>query len=823
MLGMSSLPWIILWGWTLGIGALVLLSALGFITGRLKCRSIVRGRRRDNDLIGEKSESLDGKEDGDPVVLRGTLGARTSPITAFDDGHDALLTNIATLESSTENIGAAASELSLDVEGTTVLLQGPFTVELGARELATLTSLRHLPLAIRQRIVRTISDDLGKPRPRSRWGSTELHDHLQSRKLIISSLFAGDTVVASGVLRRTAGRDETYRKPASQIVLGPNPRERADPRVVLTYAGTPAATGSARLAIIVRTIVAFVLGLALLYGLGEWTDEAAREEYRDALVTRRFGRECYEDPQLPWAVLGATLPFHRREALDRLAYAGTKACTLDREAVDATAALYLVADRCAFAAEVYLDHGEPTKAEDTARRCSDPLIGKTFFSLGFFDEADRALHPVALELIESDVYALEMLLQSQIVTKQWAAAGRTSARLTDYNRDVSAELTERLLTLGCVTDALEGRDDSKAITRLRGKALAGGDTLCGALLTDAVQRNERLAVLDELSENRDAQWRLANRPREEMLLTAEELIRALTGSSGRVASSMGVEADVPRAVSMIPLDAPPLLIDSSNLFRYHRPLFTGLERELLDVLEQQPSLSKRGILARAELRIEAAALALITADFDEAEALFEQATEDLRSLGDEEVDVAQRQVENSRRRVGIGIAIMTHDLDRARTLTAEHSSNLARSGRVVEAVLDFLESGEVSEDWLGSNAVRAELAEQGFRAAASGDGRRLIPILNDADFFARRNLLLWSLRLEQGREPLSELVRARRALLAPTPTIRSTLLHHSQDLLLARALGDDDWASELEPIVERHRAALQQRETAVVLRALGSL
>jgi hypothetical protein len=57
----------------------------------------------------------------------------------------------------------------------------------------------------------------------------------------------------------------------------------------------------------------------------------------------------------------------------------------------------------------------------------------------------------------------------------------------------------------------------------------------------------------------------------------------------------------------------------------------------------------------------------------------------------------------------------------------------------------------------------------------------------------------------------------------PDDRLTTALLEIAWDIQTARSLGDEDWASELEPVHERLREAVLRRETALPLLVLGAI
>ncbi len=160
----------------------------------------------------------------------------------------------------------------------------------------------------------------------------------------------------------------------------------------------------------------------------------------------------------------------------------------------------------------------------------------------------------------------------------------------------------------------------------------------------------------------------------------------------------------------------------------------------------------------------------------------------------------------------------------ASTDSSERLTNSEQGAELIDAYLLFLEEGDAGV-FSSSDLVQDHLNySQVWIAAGRGDGERVnAAFYGSYSGFRRLFRPVWSARFRSSGDNVLPGARwTSRGLLHDHSPLRE-LAAYSWDTQVARALGDDEWLSEVEPPRERLREAFMRRDLAIPLAVLERL
>lgn len=820
---METLPPLVVHGPLIWKGILLALVALTLLATVIVSKLSLR-RRAKHELarLGEPV-ALETAPAGAPVTLTGTLKVSGELTKRFEDGKPAAATTAAPPRPS-EVVGAmaitrCAEGLGLDVGGQDVGIQGDLEVLVGSRELVLGRKFKRAGRKINAALYAADSETL-----------TALGAH----RAVFRSLRPGDRVRVRGFLRRLnapGGASGGYRAPGDRWVLAAQPEvgsvEVMERTVAAAYEGSPRVPVYTLGSLAKRAAFVAVLWLAALgisgsiYGRVEWDQDS------EPLGATHL--QCLTDPLSPPVQLSFAFPFFYEEKLRRLAGEVGMSCRWSRERVRQLAGLYHLRGQCGQEALTLVTHGEHELGEAVALDCHEPeelnAVLRVLFSVGRFAEASDRFVELAPRRDPGSIVDWIFAARIHIMAGQ---RGRAAAALRSYIDEIrgyvllvsdrqSPDLAFRLQNrdVHCILDRLEADGgDQPARERLaRTVAEHPGSQVCEALLADTE------GGLQKVWRRNQGVARGLRRP--VRLILAE------------------------RSPSQVPVDssaAGPLYDEPASLI-LSRSSYGGLERSALERLAAEgDSLPPGARLLRAELRSSACDFELDLGRLDEARSHAQAALSELEALAQlDPPGVAYRLpalIELARARLAT-VEIEAGRFDRARELIsglredagAQAEAGTAAGGlrRQLEAYLAFVERGE-TDDLLGVlyTSERTPFSQRTvtwyWRAAGSGSASEVAIAYVDIYAFFRRNIRpVWVARITSDREALARQARWSDRGDGQMRTIPDVLAIQAYDLRVARGLGDEQWAAEVEPRFERLLQAHLGRDNAVLLDALEHL
>jgi hypothetical protein len=170
------------------------------------------------------------------------------------------------------------------------------------------------------------------------------------------------------------------------------------------------------------------------------------------------------------------------------------------------------------------------------------------------------------------------------------------------------------------------------------------------------------------------------------------------------------------------------------------------------------------------------------------------------------------------------------DLDRANELidqlrripdVAEGQPSPERLDMQIDAYIHFRESSEARVLDLTGYIRSLDIINGPWSAVAAGGGERLALFFTGRYSRFRGSFRpVWLRHIRTGRELLARQVRWSNRSRSYQLRVGQILADHVWDLQVARGLGDDEWAHQLEPLVERFRQAQMRRDIALPLMVL---
>lgn len=833
---MDALPFAVAYGWAAWPLLLVAAALFGAWLPTLRGRRLLAQRRKEEDEFFGLARELEEPSSTSAVVIKGTLATESDPIEALDDGSPALVTGVASLEEYGTGFTKGASGLHLEIGSDRVELDGEVNLRLGSRELLSDVKLKRLPKIIRRRIEVLQAEDPTRNAPVS---------VMESSRVVISSLRAGDTVRVEGYLRREAGDGEKYRDAASRWSLSGSPETDSKRGIDLKMAfdGTPQLVAPVRAARIRSVISASFVLLFALWGVGKFSLEAQRETPRNDVNLHAFGRLCIEEPFPIAGIIAAMTPFHRTRALQEMAYDLSRPCGDPRGSVNGYVELRRLLGDCTLAAEHLLTHGEPARAEAIARACDEPEATRALFALGLFEEAASRIDLDELE--EAAPFEKMIAAQSFLVAGQWREAREAVRMYEEHQRQLNAKIeasatTRRrveieLRNLTALQDALLVKvNDEAARSRLKQQAEQGAAGLeakarnlwlVGALAAQALEGEARLDLLEELDRATEISSTYERRQREELLL---EIITRLEDTQeqnrGNLTNSV-VDSRRDEAAGLVPTTSHDFQIMGSDFSFFYGGLPDGLELRALELYESQRSPSKRERLARAALTLKSAQLSLFSARLDDVEKSLSRARQDIDFLLGEEPEPS-RELRNQRSALlcaELLHAVFAERPSRAKQALSELHDPEGECGTTTVEALEFLEKGTLNYTVAPLYEKSTGGIREGWRAASKNDSAALADVLLHSDIRVNDDTLFWLLRTKNESAALKNVVRWGRITPMTSHRIRYNFRSLAHEFYLARASGNDEWAEELEPVIERYLALHREPDLAIMLHALDVL
>lgn len=804
---MESLPWFVLHGPWFWKGALVVLVGASLAFWWLRTKLSLRHRaRRGLERLGEP-ESVEAATAGKPVTLSGILGVEGKPTTRFDDGAPAAATTASPFRQSAV-LGAlavtrCAEGLTLDVGGQLVGVEGELEVLVGSRELYLGRKFKRLGGRVRAELVDTDSDTLTA---------------LSSNQAAFRSLATGDRVRLRGFLRRlpAPAAAESYRAPGDRWVLSAQPEvgssEVAEHTVAAAYEDKPRLSFWTPSSLIRRALVHGLLWFGVLGAAGGISlltfDDIYRgtEHYRD-----EEQGYCSQEPLPIEAVISTMLPFGHAGKLSGIAQVMEDWCTWDERRVKRVAGAWMDQGRCGRAALALVNHGELALGEEVALGCDDIRSSRdaleALFIVGRFDEASD-LADAMLPEAENWLY-----IQWEVITaihllagnreRAARAADERARQLGDFDPptiDGRPEPTGRLQpearSYRCLAYALSALDgDASSLTRLETLAGESRNSYCPLLLAEVENDPARMGDWFQRTDlpRRDwMAWLLA--------------VAADTGA---------FPPDATRFEGRLYLQPTGMLEHFDS-----RLGFGGLEQATLTRIAELAEQESAQPLLRALLHAEAAGFYRQIGDLDSARQQAEAVVASLNLLGENSSMLALAQgrlavleieagdLESARERIRTLRELRAHVTDYRFGPWAPHVQ--------VEVYLAYWQTGNVqplvdagfappmSSDFLFEATAAGEIYGDSFERRFSPRHRRGF----------RPD---WIRHIQSGREQLGRALRWGRRSRSFRFVVREILRDHAWDLQAARALGDEEWAGEVEPVLERFRTVASRREYAVEL------
>jgi alpha-tubulin suppressor-like RCC1 family protein len=759
--------------WMASLAGMVLAAVLADLRRRRRtARSEAVARWQ---AIGAPTTQLDGAG-GALITLRGRLEAGGVLCRRFEDGAPVAAASAGSGRA--EAIAAARAErLALRTRAGVVRLDGPVEVVVGEIETRTADTPEQLDAAVRARI-----DEAGGV-----WATPD--------PVVLRSVSPGAEVLVRGVLHRGDDGDGPggYRTGGGALRLAPPPvgEDGASAGLRLAYDGGPRAGRSALRGTVLAAGAAVALFGVVFLAVPEI--QGRRPIYGERLA----------------ALLAAT-PLHRARgvaAYTAMLEAGVRSGPVDVDRFERLVGLYLAQGHADRAVGLLMDHGQWVRAGSLAEDSGLPILAaRAAFERGELELAAQLWDkgsPRATDAADL-IFGLRVHLLAGDVEGARAAAHRAADRLADLDRP----------ELGCIASALDGmRGDRSALERLG--VVAERSPLCAMLLADLEERTPHGSASygpDELN---------------------ARAIAGLTRSWGSWAvASTGCTPWPPSADALLgPGRAPP---------RW------GLIRAVLEDLQDHPRETHLARLFRARLAAEMAAFESAAGEHDEAirwtgvmmDAVRRQ---DGDPMGPFEVCGGWRGALSALDLVQASVLLRAGRVEEARRILvtlpdvpeAKVAAALARAlplqafDRRDRERASALDRSLARGPWSASPAdLPVEIDDTTFRAAIQGGGVMFAAQLQRTGTAPEQLLRVAGFTLhdgEDGRGALAAWLRGGRAPRCHGCDVASRFDDVTARLALAEELGDGALVAEIRPIVQRFRAAILRRETAVPLLALEQL
>lgn len=820
---MEHLPFTVVYGehlWFL-FAAVFSLISLMWIWGR-PWLTIRFGAARQRKRLGEPS-ALETAVQGEPITLSGVLGLEGEATKGFDDGEPAAATTAAPVKPADVlgalSINRSGKGITLDVGGVTMSVEGELEVLVGSRELFSGTRFRGLRGRRHQELYSTNGDALSA---------------LSRLKAAFRSLAAGDSVRLRGYLRRlaTEGAGEGYRTPGDRWVLSAQPdvgsEETSEWTIAGVFEGLPKVGFPGAVRLLSSSLLTSLMWLGAVGLLGFFCEFWMLGPFigsttRASSVTQE---ECRDQAITPATHLWFTLPSGNKRKLAQLVDEGLEnQCQWDHERVKQLAAAYQLQGRCGRSALAFIEHGALRLGEERALACVDDERFTDVFAalqrVGRFTEASQRAHSVHTpwRLHNASVASVHLIADER-EGAAFAALNELRYQFGPRHESVmrqppTTRYERRAASISCLADALAVERGEEALDRLRINADIGRDTTDCPILHAEVLTGEqrRQTLIDLVMENprevRDHRWSAL------VMLASDGEERLEELSTWFVGFSLG---RMPRDLLQ-----PPRVED-----------FTGLELRALGALEGRDALSTRATVLRAELNARATVFELAMGEDFEARRHARRVVEDLSSL-EPLADIGSQRFKWYQRGLARLATVQLLAGDAASKATIARLRGIEREfrGPNVEqmpllqtvAVQEFVERGE-SALLYSSGVVPSGRYRDMWEVAARGNGvsfarelsgRRptidaffhpLPPTASFVEQGALNEQARWGFRgtyggYSRGNERLFR-----------------QLMIHAWDRRMARALGDDEWAAEVEPVYARFREAFLRRDIATFLKVL---
>jgi hypothetical protein len=812
---MEHLPWLIVYGgvvWRVALGLLIV-SVILISLGRVRLRAR-RRRARALAWLGAPVP-LESVQEGELVTLSGTLGFRGKPAKRFEDGKPVVAVTAAP-EEPAEVLGAlsitrCAEDLFLQVGGEEVGIDSSLEVIAGSLERITGRRFRQLgsPLI---HMFHQIDDAASST--------------LSTYRVAFRSLSSGDTVRVRGILRRMAApqKSEGYRAAADRWVLSSeaehDAEETGEGTVAAAFEGRPRASGPWLRVLFFREIIALVVAAAAVAVLGQslrWTPDLWRSGPRDV-----FGQGagfCVNQPITENEQIQGALPLFRLHMLASLVWHLQNDCDWSRESLLQLAEVEQLLDNQGRAALFLALHGEADRAQEvlgSTEEPGDPLdAGLAWLALGQFDAASEAF-----ERLEDNEGAAEgeAVLTAHILAGSWTSAAATARKMgrhslvpLDASELDQVRYREASSRWECLALTLEARGGIEgAADSLREQALAPESSdWCALFVADTIDGPERLALIRRRTE----------RPRR------RDELRATRWGEERYRTLLEAEIDPTVVLGESALhDAPDRLFGWGRVF----PIFNGLERSALENMLTERDPARRSHISIAELQTRALQLEIATGNVSAGPELAEAALAELEALPPEEATTLVHSVFMFARGRVVAAEILAGQTKVARTRLAglraaqEEAPLISQtSAEHLEAMLDWIERRETK----GFTDTSYEgLDESIWEEAVTGDVSSTANLIREFQKQSQgpTSLPLWAMHLESGRAELIEVLRWSWVLNSDEGRINNlddTLSQMSRQLILARALNDEEWAGQVEPVLRRLYDARMRRDVALLLAA----
>jgi hypothetical protein len=765
--------------------------------------------------------------EGARITLAGRLEARGAACPSFEDGAPVAASTIAARRGSRG--GGAVDRGAIDVraeelvlvtdDGVRVPLEGPVQVVAGARESWPGRRLGSLSVDVCSRIAVAAAP-------------VERSEALASRVVVMRALRGGDRVRAAGwlVMRSSAdaGAQVAYRSPAGRWVLAGEARGAAEAEVraplSLAHEGRPHVRGPGWRALIAAALVSLATALSGLVVAGGLALVQFDEE--EAALCAFGGCACLPDARrLDAAVFAAATPFHREEALERIAEALRLMCHQDERLVALRLALAELRGRPWEAAEILLDHQAFERAARAAEAGGDDRIAsEAWLAAGRYVEASdaeaRGRSGVPAYGPGGVTVAAHLLAGK---TERAAATARllsASLRVTDGGDRDGRNDDRAPDALSCLADSI---DLQGAPEGLRGIA---ADRLADAAEDGAAWRECALlrGALMPVGERADALARLLREGRADGSAPADPWAAPLRDAACLLVlpetpdHPCGAELRLDERLAAAPEE---LLLWGHDKLGGAQP---ALEAALLARLEMIEAPTAAELTLRAQVGGVVAMAASLAGRGDDARRAAVWAAADLEdaaaALGEEPADLPARRAAL----MALRAAIALRDGDAADAGAVLDEGTLPGPASDVARLLAFEERGEVeviaSIEDTSPLAARGDL--EGWTRAAGGDAAAAVAWLETAPTYDRSWLLLGAPRIHPA-ERAAAWLRWGDRLDYLRLDVRWLVGRVGDRAAVARALGDTQLAAELDAILARHRAAMMKTELAVPLLVLDGL
>lgn len=826
---MEHLPWLIVWGPWVWKGVLVVLVVLSwFALQRFSSFLCTRRARKQLARLGE-SGSVETAKPGTSVTLTGVLKVGGELIGRFEDGRPAAVSTAAPAKPS-DVLGALAisrraTDLSLDVEGVEVGIDGDLEVLAGSCEHVTRRLFRKLGRRMRGALYETDDETLAA---------------MSEHKAVFRSLQPGDRVRVKGFLRRFESpvAPESYRVAGDRWVLAAQPEvgsdELAERTVGMAYEGGTAKVAVAPRLHLRRVLVAVAVWLLLLVAIAI----AAQVVGGSARHTgwrwdARRGDYCFVEAFPIRVQLYSVLPAPAEARLSTLTNRAERQCAMDRQKVRQLAGLWELDGRCGNQAMTLVDHGELELAAEVARGCREPTslreISSAFMELGLFAEASDLVHELGPSISARHALSWKRTASIHLLgghPERAASAIRSeSARREPFLRssiDNDSTYRRQSRSLSCLADSIDARQgDEVARARLREAAseLRASD-YCAFINADLIEGSDRIAGVRIPPMEVVRYYDSVNRAHRHLPWGRESEYRRATLMLIAEADPEALPDDLERNESGLDLGYEQMLTSFID--------FDGLDAAALARLEQVEAPGRAVALVRAELFARGSRYQASLGNLDVARTYARAAVADLELLGDEARQIRRHSSWLQLAKLWLALlSVEIGDYVSAREMVARFRAEVTNRSRyavasercaeLVEVYLAFCERGEARVFSRSGLARRHPHLARFWAAAGAGDAELLVPAFYSSTglTFRRDFRPLWLGRIQTHRESLLRDARWSSRAFGWQVSHRRSLVSHAWDFQVARALGDEEWESEVEPVVERLREASESRDLAI--------